>query len=138
MSRPAPDLREDLVARPREVVEAAREEGVLRGAVGVRAGPGDVALGDAHGVDPRQVFPRDDLAEVPAESAVGAGEVVDALELVRLVEDDVELVVLAREGVGEDAQRLAGRAGPGQEKGEKFLTLPGSYLDRFPLDVAHF
>ena len=60
--------------------------------------------GHAHGVDAGQILARDDLGQVPAERAVGSREVVDALEAVRLVENDVQFVVGPRQSVGQNRE----------------------------------
>lgn len=96
------DFGEDLVARGIEVVEGD--------AAGVGIG-GDGAGGEIAGADVGDVLGGDRLGEVPAEGAVGAGEVAEAGEAIDLVEDEDELVAESGEGLGEDEDGFGGGAG---------------------------
>mmetsp|Transcript_11598 Transcript_11598/g.43277 ORF Transcript_11598/g.43277 Transcript_11598/m.43277 type:complete len:344 (-) Transcript_11598:38-1069(-) len=104
------DLRDDVLAGLLQVLQALPERLLL---VPRSVGGGVLPLPrrEAHGVDAREVLASDDLAEVPAQGAVGAGEVVDLAELIRLVQHDVQLVIQPSERLGEHPERLAGRTG---------------------------
>ena len=67
--------------------------------------------GQTHGVDPRQIFARNHLAEIPAQRSVGPGKVVNLFKLVGLVQNNQQFVVHARQGVEQDRQGLARGAG---------------------------
>ena len=112
------------------VVEVAEGEGADEVAEGVGR-PERGVLDDAR---EERVQERDAAAEVAAaQEALRVHRAVLPVEAARDVLD-------GREVVGHVALRRVVEASeqPAQETGEKFPTLPGSYLDRVPFDLAHF
>ncbi len=116
-NRGAFDFGDQFLTGDAEIVE--RERGFRR--------TGD---GDEGGVDLGDVFLFDDLAEIPAEGAVAAGEVAHAAEVVHFVHDHEEFVVHSAKRFGEDGEGFGGGAGAvGVEKDENDVGAFGEPAD---------